>query len=114
MLSYEVITPITLVGVIIGGAAVFLFSGLAINAVTRAAGAIVFEVRRQFREMPGIMDGTRAARVRQGRRHLHAGLAARARDARPAGGDRARSPSASASASARSPASWRARSARAC
>ncbi|WP_377640210.1 sodium-translocating pyrophosphatase [Oryzobacter terrae] len=50
--------PNTLVGVIIGAAVVFLFSGLAINAVTRAAGAIVFEVRRQFREHPGIMDYT--------------------------------------------------------
>jgi len=56
--SYEIIHPLTLVGVILGGAVVFLFSGLAIDAVTRAAGAIVFEVRRQFREMPGIMDGT--------------------------------------------------------
>ncbi|MGC4175549.1 sodium-translocating pyrophosphatase [Demequina sp.] len=56
--SYEIIHPLTLVGVIIGGAVVFLFSGLAIDAVTRAASAIVFEVRRQFREMPGIMDGT--------------------------------------------------------
>ena len=44
-------------GIILGGATVFLFSGLAIDAVTRAAGAIVFEVRRQFREMPGIMTG---------------------------------------------------------
>jgi K(+)-stimulated pyrophosphate-energized sodium pump len=35
-----------------------MFSGLAVNAVTRAAGAIVFEVRRQFRENPGIMDGS--------------------------------------------------------
>ncbi|MCB2177526.1 MAG: sodium-translocating pyrophosphatase [Actinomycetales bacterium] len=57
MLSYQVISPITLVGVVLGGATVFLFSGLAIDAVTRAAGAIVFEVRRQFREMPGIMTG---------------------------------------------------------
>ncbi len=57
MLSYQVISPITLVGVILGGATVFLFSGLAIDAVTRAAGAIVFEVRRQFHENPGIMTG---------------------------------------------------------
>ncbi|MGN8247370.1 sodium-translocating pyrophosphatase [Cellulomonas soli] len=57
MTSYEIISPVTLVGVILGGATVFLFSGLAIDAVTRAAGAIVFEVRRQFREHPGIMTG---------------------------------------------------------
>jgi K(+)-stimulated pyrophosphate-energized sodium pump len=37
---------------------VFLFSGLAINAVSRSAGAVVMEVRRQFRELPGIMDGS--------------------------------------------------------
>jgi K(+)-stimulated pyrophosphate-energized sodium pump len=53
-----VFSPNVLVGVIIGAAVVFMFSGLAINAVTRAAGAIVFEVRRQFRENPGIMEGT--------------------------------------------------------
>ncbi|MBZ2197307.1 sodium-translocating pyrophosphatase [Occultella gossypii] len=57
MLSYEIVSPITLVGVILGAATVFLFSGLAIDAVTRAAGAIVFEVRRQFRDFPGIMTG---------------------------------------------------------
>jgi K(+)-stimulated pyrophosphate-energized sodium pump len=56
--SLLVFDPSTLVGVLIGSAVVFLFSGLAINAVARAAGAVVFEVRRQFREIPGIMEGT--------------------------------------------------------
>jgi K(+)-stimulated pyrophosphate-energized sodium pump len=54
----QVFAPDILVGVVIGAAVVFMFSGLAINAVTRAAGAIVFEVRRQFRDNPGIMEGT--------------------------------------------------------
>jgi K(+)-stimulated pyrophosphate-energized sodium pump len=53
-----VFSPQTLVGLVLGAAVVFLFSGLAISAVGRAAGAVVFEVRRQFREIPGIMDGT--------------------------------------------------------
>jgi len=54
----DVASPSNLVGLIIGAAVVFLFSGLAINAVSRAAGAVIFEVRRQFREHPGIMEGT--------------------------------------------------------
>jgi K(+)-stimulated pyrophosphate-energized sodium pump len=54
----HVYSPNTLVGILIGVAVVFLFSGLAISAVSRSAGAVVFEVRRQFREMPGIMDGS--------------------------------------------------------
>ncbi len=56
--AYQIVSPNVLVGLIIGASVVFLFSGLAIDAVTRAAGAIVFEVRRQFAEHPGIMDGT--------------------------------------------------------
>ncbi|RSD19574.1 sodium-translocating pyrophosphatase [Amycolatopsis eburnea] len=54
----QVVSPNTLVGVIIGAAVVFMFSGLAVNAVSRAAGAVVYEVRRQFRDIPGIMEGT--------------------------------------------------------
>ncbi|HWM05065.1 MAG TPA: sodium-translocating pyrophosphatase [Actinophytocola sp.] len=55
---YEVFSPNVLVGLVIGAAVVFMFSGLAVNAVSRAAGAVVFEVRRQFHANPGIMDGT--------------------------------------------------------
>ncbi|HEX7716984.1 MAG TPA: sodium-translocating pyrophosphatase [Marmoricola sp.] len=58
ILDFFVFNPSVLVGVLLGAAAVFLFSGLAINAVGRAAGAVVMEVRRQFREIPGIMEGT--------------------------------------------------------
>ena len=54
----DVSNPANLVGLLIGASVVFLFSGLAINAVSRAAGAVIFEVRRQFRDHPGIMDGT--------------------------------------------------------
>ena len=57
-LSLDISQPNNLVGLLIGAAVVFLFSGLAINAVSRSAGSVVFEVRRQFRDHPGIMDGT--------------------------------------------------------
>ncbi|MHC0431998.1 sodium-translocating pyrophosphatase [Streptomyces sp. O3] len=57
-LSMDISQPNNLVGLVLGAAVVFLFSGLAINAVSRSAGAVVFEVRRQFRERPGIMDYT--------------------------------------------------------
>jgi K(+)-stimulated pyrophosphate-energized sodium pump len=56
--NLEIVSPNTSSALLLGASVVFLFSGLAINAVTRAAGAIIFEVRRQFREIPGIMEGT--------------------------------------------------------
>ncbi|MFE7324223.1 sodium-translocating pyrophosphatase [Streptomyces sp. NPDC057565] len=57
-LSLDISQPNNLVGLVLGAAVVFLFSGLAINAVSRSAGSVVYEVRRQFRERPGIMDYT--------------------------------------------------------
>ncbi|WP_432484402.1 sodium-translocating pyrophosphatase [Kineococcus esterisolvens] len=56
--DFSVSTPTTLVGVLLGAAVVFLFSGLAVDAVGRSAGAVVLEVRRQFADHPGIMAGT--------------------------------------------------------
>ena len=54
----NVAKPTTFIGLLIGGSIAFLFSSLAIRAVGRSAGTVVREVRRQFREHPGIMDGS--------------------------------------------------------
>jgi len=56
--SLSIDKPNALVGLIVGAAVVFYFSGLAIMAVGRAAGRVVFEVREQFRTRPGIMNFT--------------------------------------------------------
>ena len=56
--SLSVDRPNVLVGIILGASVVFFFSGLLIMAVGRAAGQVVYEVRKQFREHPGIMDYT--------------------------------------------------------
>jgi len=56
--AINIADPKTFVGALLGGTVVFLFSSLAILAVSRTAGTVVEEVRRQFREKKGIMDGT--------------------------------------------------------
>jgi K(+)-stimulated pyrophosphate-energized sodium pump len=56
-LGVQINAPTVFVGLLIGGAVPFLFSSFAIKAVGRAAYQVVFEVRRQFREHPGIMEG---------------------------------------------------------
>ena len=54
----NIINPMTLAGALVGAALPFLFSGILIESVTKAARKMVDEVRRQFKEKPGILDGT--------------------------------------------------------
>jgi K(+)-stimulated pyrophosphate-energized sodium pump len=58
VISFGINEPPVLIGLLVGGLMVCLFASLSIEAVGRAGGAVVEEVRRQFREHPGIMEGT--------------------------------------------------------
>lgn len=69
--DFSLMNPVVLVGLFIGACLPFVFAALTMNSVGRAAQSVVLEVRRQFREITGLMDGKGRSRLRALRGSVH-------------------------------------------